>query len=256
MLGVGAPAGVSSLNIVRNLSTMQRSVRKTQEKLSSGFRINSAADDPAGLVISEQMRSQVASISQQISSLEHAVNKTQTADGALSTMEDQLLEMREIAVAAVSGGYVDDSIRGAYEQTLNSTATAFNKVVTDQSFGRQSLFDGSDGSVANIDPLQNIDLSDPQRAEEAISAIDSKLTEIVKVHGEIGAVSKNEIASLRSNLESAHTNLVQSESAIRDTDFALEEARLVSLTLRATAGSSLLAQGSIASSTVLGLLKT
>ncbi len=256
MLGIGASTNSTSLNIVRNLSTMQRAVRKTQEKLASGLRINSAADDPAGLVVSEQMRSQVASISQQIVNLETAVNKLGTADEALSTMESQLLEMRELAVAAVSGGYVDESVRDAYETTLNSSVEAFNMTVDSGAFGRQMLFDGSEGSVAEIDKLPQIDLSDRQKAEEAISAIDSKLSEVMEVHGEIGARSKNEIASMRSNLEASHINLTEAESVIRDTDFALEQARLVSLTLRVQAGTSMLAQGSLLSHAVLGLLKT
>ena len=254
IMGVASNAG--SLNIVRNLSTIQRSLRKTQDKLSSGFRINSADDDPAGLVISEQMRSQVATVSQQISNLENTINKSKTADSAMMQLEDQLLEMREIAVAATSTGNVDDAMRSAYESALNSSVETYNDIVENESYGTQKLFDGSETSVADLETITQFDLSDSEQAKQAIAAIDEKLNEVTKAHGELGANAKNEIETMQRNLRNTQINLTQSESEIRDADMAAEKTREVSLMLRLQGGISLMAQGNLMANSVLGLLNT
>jgi len=254
ILGVASNTG--SLNIVRNLSTIQRSLRKTQDKLSSGFRINSADDDPAGLVISEQMRSQVATVSQQISNLENTINRNKTADSAMMQLEDQLLEMREIAVSATSTGNVDDAMRNAYEDALNSSVNTYNDIVENESYGTQKLFDGSEGSVADLETITQFDLSDSEQAEQAIAAIDEKLNEVTKAHGDLGANSANDIEVMQRNLRNTQVNLTQSESQIRDADMAAEKTREVSLMLRLQGGISLMAQGNLLSSSVLGLLNT
>ncbi len=253
---MGVTSNVGSLNIVRNLSTMQRSLRKTQGKLSSGLRIDRADEDPAGLVISEQMRSQVASVSQLISNLENAINKSKTADSALMRAEEQLLEMRDLAVAATSSGNVDEAMKDAYEDALNSSVSSYNNIVENESYGRQKLFDGSEGSLADLESIARFDLSDPEQAEQAIAAIDEKLEEVTKAHGSLGATAANEIETMQRNLRNTHVNLTQSESEIRDADMAAEEARKVSLMLRIKGGISLMAQGNLMSKSVLGLLNT
>jgi len=223
-------------------------------KLSSGSEINSAADDPSGLVISEQMRSQIGSIAQKIVNLDTLLDKNNTADSHLVEMEDALIEMREMAVAATSTGSVDDNMVSAYENALNDSASAFNKLADESVFGRQKLFDGSEGSVANIADLESFDLSDPEAAENAVSLIDEKLAEIQGIHGQLGARSAHELQAMRDNLAVTHSNLTAAESNIRDADIALMQSQFVSQKLRMQGATALLAQGHLLSKSVFGLL--
>jgi flagellin len=254
MMGLSINTNTASLNTVRNLSMMQRSIRKTGEKLSSGQRINRAADDPAGLVISEQMRSQIGSIAQEITNLDNAISKNKTADSFLMQLEDRLLEMREMAVAATSSGNLDEKMVEVYENEMNNSASAFNSVVDTASFGTKKLLDGSEGSVADVEDIEQLDLSTADAAEEAIEAVDDKLAEIHEAHGELGATIAHEYESMRSSLEVSHNNLVESESSVRDTDMAIEQTSFVSQMLRIETGAALLAQGNLMAQNVYGLI--
>jgi flagellin len=254
MMGLSVNANMASLNTVRNLSMMQRSIRKTGGKLSSGQRINSAADDPAGLVISEQMRAQIGSIAQEITNLDSLISKNKTADSFLMQLEDRLLEMREMAVAATSSGNLDENMVEVYENEMSNSASAFNRVVDTASFGTRKLLDGSEGTVATVEDIEQPDLSTAEAAEEAIAAVDKKLAEIHEAHGALGATIAQEYESMRSSLEVSHDNLVESESSIRDADMAMEQAYFASQMLRIQAGTALLAQGNLISQNVFGLI--
>ncbi len=254
MMGLSINTNAGSLNTVRNLSTMQRSIRKTMQKLSSGLRINSAADDPAGLVISEQMRAQIGSIAQEIANLDGIISRNKTADSCLMQMQDRLIDMREVAVAAASNGYVDDSMVEAYESELNNCASAFNSMAETAAFGTKKLLDGSDGSVAEIEDVEQFDLSSPESVEQAVEAIDEKLAEIHGVQGELGASTAHELASMRDSLEISHRNLTESESIIRDADMAREQVNFVSQLLRIQVGTAVLAQGNLLAKNVFGLI--
>jgi len=254
MMGLTINTNTGSMNTVRNLSMMQRALNKTMDKLSSGQKINSAADNPAGLVISEQMRAQIGSIAQKVVNLDTVINKNNTADSALMQMEDNLLEMRDMAVAATSTGSADENMVEAYENAMNNSVDSFNKVVEESSFGNTKLLDGSEGSVADIKLVEEFDLTDSAKAEEAIATIDGKLAEIQKVHGELGATTTHELASMRSSLEISHNNLVAAESNIRDTDMAKEQTNFVSQLLRLQSSTAMLAQGNQLSQAVFGLI--
>ena len=93
-------SNLAGMNTVRNISLIQRSISRTMQRLSSGLEINQASDGPAGLVISEQMRSQIGSLTQQIKNLEFNLNKNNAADSAISELRDKLSEIRSIAMSA------------------------------------------------------------------------------------------------------------------------------------------------------------
>jgi flagellin len=225
------------------------------EKLSSGERINRASDDPAGLVLSERMRAQIGSIAKEITNLDLVLAKNKTADSHLMQMEDQLINMREVAVAASSTGYADESMIKAYESVMNDTVRSVNRIADEASFGNTGLFDGSEGSVADIDELSEFDLSDPEQAQQAVERIDDKLSELHSVHGELGAKSAYEVQSMRRNLAVTHQNLTESESMIRDADMAKLQTDLVAQKLKVNIGTALLAQGNLMSKSVLGLVQ-
>jgi flagellin len=254
MAGLSVTAYSGSLNTVRNLSTMQRSVNKTMSKMSSGLAINTAADDPAGLVISEKMRSQIGSIAQQITNLDNLIDKNRTADSYIMKMEEQLIDVREIAVAAASSGSVDDSMAESYNDAVSSSVDTINSQIKNAAYGSKNLLDGSEGSVAKVTELRQFDISKPEQAEQAIEEIDRKLGEVHKIHGELGAKSARELQSMRDSLAVSSSNATASESQIRDGDAAKQQTALVSQMLRLNTGTATLAHGKLLSKSVLGLL--
>lgn len=254
MMGLSINTNTGSLNTVRNLSMMQRSIKKTAAKLSSGKRINRAADDPAGLVISEQMRAQIGSIAQKITNLDNAINRNQTADSFLMQIEENLLEMRELAVAAASSGNVDEGMVESYEGALYDSVEALNGIAESAAFGTKKLLDGSEGSIANLKSTEAFDLSTAESAEAAIETIDQKLAQVHAVHGELGATTALEYESMRSSLEISHNNLVESESTVRDADMAREQTTFLAQMMRIKGSTAMLAQGNLVSKAVYGLV--
>lgn len=244
----------NSLGPINNLINTKLEMGKAFEKLSSGLRINRASNDPAGLVISEIMRSQIAGIAQQIRNIEYQNNKYATAEGSLATMQLNLQEMRDVALAASNEGVVTDEMRGAYQSVLDRNLEGYNNIIENTYFGTQSLLDGSEGSVADIKELTSLDITDPAQAERAIVAIDKKIDEILNVRAEIGAKQKYEFGSQKANLQTEMINLAQSESAIRDTDYAKEFLNVLSNEIKLKVGMAILAKMNILSGSILDIL--
>ena len=235
-------SNANALNTLRNLQESQKQMKSTMEKLSSGFRINKASDDPAGLIISEKMRSQISTIEQEIQNLDARDNKLTTAEGNMSTMQKDLLEMRNIALSAANDGGNSADAQKAYQESMNNAVESYNQTVENASYGTQKLFDGSAGSVADMEKLENIDVSTQEKAQEAIKAIDKQIEAVADQRGEIGATQKNEIASQRNNLQTELVNLTASESTVRDADMAREYVNFVKNEMQIKAGMAMLAQ--------------
>lgn len=253
-MGISFMNNVGVLNTIRNISTIQRSLLKTGSKLSSGLRINTAADDPAGLVISERMRAQIGSIAQELANLDNNINMSNTADQAITGLEDKLIELRELALGAANSAAGDASTLKAYQAASDNLVSSFNMARDSSSFGNRKLLDGSEGSVADIEKLDQIDLYSPEKAVEAVEYIDEAIKKVTDTHGQVGANTKNYMASFRSNLEVSQNNLIAAESAIRDTDYALEQTNFINLLLRQKTAMGVLAQGNLQAASVFGLL--
>jgi flagellin len=243
-----------SANAVRNLNNAHGSLMKTLEKLSSGLRINRASDDPAGLVISEQLRSRIGSLNQEIENTSLAIRKYETADSTLTEMRSSLNELHSLAVGAANGGFNDDATQMAYDQAAATASTSFNNIIQSASFNNSNLFDGSEGSLANISQLQGIDLSTPEKAEESLKAIDAASARLDTAQNNIGSVQKHDLETKRSNLEVTMQNLTATESQIRDADFMQEAANMISDQIRVKSGMAILAQGNMNRKSVLSLL--
>jgi flagellin len=253
-MGISILNNVGIMGTVRNISTMQRSLLKTGSKLSSGLRINQASDDPAGLVISERMRAQIGSIAQELTNLDNNINKSNAADQMMAGLEDKLVELREMAIGAADSASNDSNTLQAYQQAADNAVGAYNRVIESSNYGSQTLLDGSEGSVTDLQSLEGIDLSSPEKAAESIEKIDAALSDLNAKHIEVGSNTANYMESFRSNLEIAQNNMVAAESAIRDTDYALEKANMMSLLIKEQAGLALLAQGNLNAKSVFGLL--
>ncbi|MEN6355587.1 MAG: flagellin [Armatimonadota bacterium] len=143
----------SALNAYRNLSTSDSSLSKSIERLSSGYKINNAADDPAGLVISEKLRAQVGGLNQAISNAGDAVNMIKTAEGALTQVNSLLGSMRDLAVHASNAGANDTAAVAADQQQIANALASINKISEETQFGQKKLLDGSAGVKTTVTGL-------------------------------------------------------------------------------------------------------
>jgi len=240
--------------ITLSLNRAYGAMLKSMEKLSSGYRINRASDDPAGLVISEQMRARIASLNQEIENTTITINKYQTADSAALELRQQLTELRSLAVAAANGGYNDENIIRAYQAEADNIVQNYNRIIQNTSFGTQNLLDGSLGSVALVAPMAPVDLSSPEDAQAALNAIDIEISRVDASLIEIGATQKNDLESRLANLRIEVQNLTASESQIRDLDFITEYSTFLRNRLVVQSAMSLLSHQNLSSQTVLKLL--
>lgn len=212
---------------VRNIQKNREELTKSAEKLASGFRINRASDDPAGLVISEKMRSQIASLEQETENIEREYSKLSTADSDLANVEESLLRTRDLALSASNSGANSQEATAAYQEALAQEQANQKRLLENSSFGKQALLDGSSGSAANIGPLSGLDITTPEKAKEAMTAIDKRINEIAEIRGKIGAVQKNDLEARKNSLSVQVSNLTSAESDIRDVDMASEYTRYV-----------------------------
>ena len=239
------------LNSLRNILHNSDELKKSAEKLASGLRINRASDDPAGLVISEKMRSQIASIEQELRNIDDTSNKYSAADGTIEGLQNSLRDIRDVALAAANtSGNFKESQR-AYQRSADDAIESYNEI---QSSSTQNLLDGSEGSVADLKPLENIDISSAEAAQQAVETIDKKIDELSKVRGEIGATQKNDLDARRNNLEIELNNLIAAESSIRDVDMAREYSEAVRKEVSLKASMAMLAHQQQVPNLVLSFL--
>lgn len=140
----------SALNAHRSLSSSDSRLSKSIERLSSGYKINNAGDDPAGLVISEKLRAQVSGLAQAITNANDAVNMVRTAEGALNEVHTMLRSMRDLAIHAANTGATDAASAQADQAQINNSISSLNKIASETQFGNRNLLDGSAGTKTYI----------------------------------------------------------------------------------------------------------
>ena len=263
-----------AMNSNRMLGLTQSTQAKSTEKLSSGYKINRAADDAAGLAISEKMRRQVRGLTQASANAQDGISAVQTAEGALTEVHDMLQRMNELAVKAANGtqtsadlGYIDSEV-----QALKSEIT---RVATTTTFNEQSLLDGTfTGKALQVgaenDSAQRISVdisamsasgiglsatsvSTQSGAQGAIDDIKKALASVSKQRSDLGAI-QNRLEHTINNLDNVVENTQSAESAIRDTDMATEMVKYSNNNILAQAGQAMLAQANQANQGVLSLL--
>ena len=267
---------IDAFNSYRNLSVTQGQMSKSLEKLSSGFRINRAADDAAGLAISESLRSQVGGLKVAVRNAQDGVSVAQTAEGALTEVHAMLQRMRDLTVQAgntgANGGATAEAVT-AIQEEITSLSTAINDIATRTEFNGTKLLDGSETSLvfqvgANGGETQTINLSDMTAATLAVdgvdvtantttadlTTIDAAIKSVSTFRGSLGA-AQNTFEHTVNNLNVAVENLSASESRIRDTDMAQEMMNFTRSQILAQAGTAMLAQANQAPQGVLSLLR-
>jgi len=262
----------AALNAHRNLQATDNALSTSIERLSSGFRINRAADDPAGLVISENLRAQVSGLGQAIANSSDAVNMIKTAEGALSEVNSLLRTMRNLALHAANTGANDATAIAADQAQITASLTALDRIANNTQFGTKKLLDGTAtglefqvGANANqttsvdIDSVLAADLSIDaidvsSDAQAAITALDTAITTVSTLRATLGA-SQDDLQSNINSLGVAKENIAASESSIRDADMAAEMVTYTRNQILLQAGTAMLTQANQAPQALLSLLR-
>ena len=274
-----------AMNAHRNLSGTQNSLGKSLEKLSSGFRINRAGDDAAGLVISETLRSQVGGLKVATRNAQDGISVVQTAEGALTEVHSMLQRARDLAVQAsntgANGGQTGASVAAAQAE-LDELIGAIDDIANDTKFNGTSLLDGTstlsfqvganggetvavtlsdmNAAVLGITATKLTDLSagasfssSAGAASAAIAVIDAAISQVSSFRGTLGA-TQNRLEHTINNLQVSAENLSASESRIRDVDMAAEMTNFTRNQILSQAGTAMLSQANSVPQGVLSLL--
>ncbi|MEQ1823098.1 MAG: flagellin [Fimbriimonadaceae bacterium] len=149
-MGLRINTNIPAMNALRNLSSVDNEMNTSITRLGTGLRINSALDDPAGLIVSEGMRSQLRGIGQAMRNTQDAISMTKTAEGALDEVQRLLRDIRALAVHSANSAVVDSSTLQANQTQIRSTLSSIDRIAKDTAFGKKRLLDGTAGIMANI----------------------------------------------------------------------------------------------------------
>jgi flagellin len=258
-----------AMNAHRQLLGTSEKLQKSMERLSSGYRINRAADDAAGLAISEKLRGQISGISQAMRNSQDAVSLVQTAEGALQEVHSMLQRMRELAVQ-YKNGTLSTSDRQAIQSEVNQLENEIDRIGSQVQFNGVQLLSNAGTITFQVGAMdnQNIAVSTvslgaavgtaaftltPTGASD-IDEIDTAINNISAQRAQFGAV-QNRLDHTLANLATYHENLVASESRVRDADMAAEMVDYTKLQILQQAGTSMLAQANQIPQSVLTLLR-
>jgi flagellin len=255
---------VEAFDAHRNLSATQMSLSKSMQKLSSGLRINSAADDAAGLAISEKMRSQINGTAQAQRNAMDGISLVQTAEGAYNEMHSILQRVRELAVQA-QNGTLSTADQGAIDQEVGQLTAELTRIAGNTQFNSLQVLSGSftlqvgadSGSGNQISfSLSSISFTSitSAAASGSISAIDQAITSVSSARSTLGAI-QNRLEHAVSNLGVYQENITAAESRIRDVDIAAETVNFTKLQILSQSGIAMLAQANSAPNNVLSLLR-
>ena len=269
---------LTAMNSNRMLGLTTTSQAKSTEKLSSGYKINRAADDAAGLAISEKMRRQIRGLTQASANAQDGISMVQTAEGALNEVHDMLQRLNELAVKAENGTLMSED-RDYIDQEVQQLMSEIDRVASTTTFNQQNLLDESGGNnqdgvfelQVGAESGQHITLTMSSmkcssigisgtnaKTSAAAGELNAKVKEAIKSvnkqRSDLGAV-QNRLEHTINNLDNVVENTTAAESAIRDTDMATEMVKYANNNVLAQAGQSMLAQANQANQGVLSLLQ-
>jgi len=281
---------ISALNTYRQLSINNTAGSKSLEKLSSGYRINRAGDDAAGLAISEKMRGQIRGLNQAERNSQDAISLIQTAEGALNETHSILQRMRELAVQAASDTNTSknpttgvDGDRDEIQKEINQLLAEIDRISTDTEFNTMTLLNGdfestelkfqvgaNESQVVSLtighmnseslglknssDTTKTINLTSQASAAAAITTIDAAIRKVSSERSKLGAM-QNRLEHTINNLNTTSENLTASESRIRDVDMAKEMMEFTKNSILQQAATAMLAQANQQPQGVLQLLQ-
>ncbi|MFS0817758.1 flagellin Hag [Lysinibacillus sp. 1P01SD] len=264
---------ISALNTHRNLTFNNTQASKNLEKLSSGYKVNRAGDDAAGLAISEKMRGQIRGLDMATKNAQDSISLIQTAEGALNETHAILQRMRELAVQSSNDTNVT-SDRDALQKEVDALASEITRIANNTEFNTQKLLSGSFSgkkfhigantgqsislSISSMTAatlgVSGVDISTQSGANVAISTFNKALETVSTQRSALGAV-QNRLEHTINNLGATSENLTAAESRIRDTDMAKEMMGFTKNNILMQAAQSMLAQANQQPQGVLQLLQ-
>ena len=286
-MGLRIQNNVEAFNAHRQLNATSSLASKSMEKLSSGYRINRAADDAAGLAISEKMRGQIGGLAQAQRNAQDGISLVQTAEGALTEVHSMLQRVRDLKVQ-YDNGTLATADRAAIQSEVLEITKEVSTIVSDTKFNGTSLFDkeftfqvgantgetisvataslgiaiGASGVTGGLQEFTALSTGAAGAMSTALSTgalaslsiIDKTIENVSRVRANYGAV-QNRLEHRLANLATYQENLVASESRIRDVDMAAEMTKFTKYGILQQAGTSMLAQANQAPQSVLSLLR-
>lgn len=269
---------LTAANTNRQLGITTNGLQKSTEKLSSGYKINRAGDDAAGLSISEKMRNQIRGLNKASDNAQDGISLVQTAEGALNEVHSMLQRMSELAVQAANGTNATTD-RTALNDEVQQLKTEIQRVGSTTQFNKMNILDGgfSAGtkkalqvgananqtisiaisalkSVVGSSLIDALKIGTATNAQSAITTVQSSIEKLSTLRSKLGAV-QNRLEHTVANLDNISENTQSAESRIRDTDMAEEMVQYSKNNILQQAGQSMLAQANQANQGVLSLLQ-
>ncbi|QHT63445.1 flagellin [Paenibacillus lycopersici] len=247
-----------AVNTHRNMTLNSAAASKNMEKLSSGLRINRAADDAAGLAVSEKMRGQIRGLEQAQRNVQDGISYVQTAEGAMNEVSAMLTRMKELNVQKLNGTYSTDD-KSNINLELNELGSQIDAIFTNTKFNGISITTGAtiqaDDASATISIAGIVTTSiTGLSSATSLTNIEAAITATSTQRATLGA-KQNRLEYTSNNLGTTVENLTASESRIRDTDMAKEMVNLTKNNILLQASQAMLAQANSAPQGVLSLLR-
>jgi flagellin len=268
---------VASLNAQKNLSRSNNALSKSLARMSSGFRINQAADDAAGLAISENLRAQIRGMKQASRNANDGISLVQVAEGGLNEVSNMLIRLRELSVQAASDT-IGDTERKFLDVEYQQLKSEVQRIGESTTFNGRDLLNGTGGVVdiqvgvhndsfkdrisfnasASNSSLEALGLtaetiSQKEQAQASIDTVDTAMVSVNAMRANFGAL-QNRLGSTVNNLGVAHENISAANSRIRDADIAEETANMTKNNILVQAGASVLGQANQIQQIALKLL--
>ncbi len=277
-MGMRITTNIAALNAQRNLATSQTNIQSSLSKLASGSRINRAADDAAGLAISENLKSQIRSTRQASRNANDGVSLVQTAEGGLNEIGNIITRMRELGIQASSDTVGKDE-RGFVDKEVQQLKSELQRIASVTTWGKTKLLDGSSPNydfqigiynnakedrisfasaenVATLDSLKlaDLDYTTKEGAQSALGQLDNAQVSVSGMRSSLGAL-QNRLASTTANLLVFEENMSAANSRIRDTDVAETSSELTRNNIMLQASTATLAQANQSASVALKLIQ-
>ena len=270
---------VMALNAQNMLTKNQNGVESSIKKLSSGLRINSAADDASGLAISEKMRAQIRGLNQAESNAQDGISMIQTAEGALQQTTDILQRMRELVIKAQNSGVLTESDKKSLTTEVNALVDEIDRIAESTTFNSKKLLNGEleaqdDAAVFKIGAntydedvlsvtiggmrssdlsLDSIDIESDTGADAALTALDNAINKVSGERAKLGAI-QNRMEYAIESISTTSENLTAAESRIRDVDMAEEMVSYTKNSILNQSAMAMLAQANQQPQQILSLL--
>lgn len=276
-MGLRITTNVAALNAQKNLTFTQRGMERSLARMSSGYRINQAADDAAGLAISENLKGQIRGLRQAARNANDGISLVQVAEGGLNEVSNMLIRLRELAVQAASDT-IGDTERKFLDVEYQQLKSEIQRIADVTTFNGRDLLNGTGGVIdiqvgTHNDPFEDRisfnasaanaglealglvaeSVATKEAAQASIEVADKAIVSVNAIRANFGAM-QNRLQSTTANLAIADENLSAANSRIRDADIAAESSELIRNNILAQAGVSVLAQANNMSQMALKLL--